>query len=192
MHRPQRHARIISRQNFLEGIPTHGLIARWKLGMRYHVVDGALGVAAKHCSCARRFGEQCINYGTVSESRLVQNLELPAANCEMRAAWRLFRPRNTSCRAEKSFAQGSGLRHFLIQIAQQLAVQCARMAEIEPHPFRGVALDSIARRQRPLRRLFLHFVRQRVVIARIFVMQQASNCALELNGVRRHFFIRRG
>src|SRR5580765_8841758 len=99
--------------------------------MADHVIDDALCVAAERCSGSRGFDKQRIDDGAIGERRLIENFELSTANGEVCATGGRFATSDTARGAEQALAKRNRQRHFLVEIAEQLPIQSAGVAEVQ-------------------------------------------------------------
>src|SRR5262249_40667531 len=139
--------------------------------------------------CARRLSEEGIHYAAIGKRLLIEYFDLSAAQGKIPANGRL-RLRYASRRGEKPFPEAHRNGHFLVEVAEQLAVQSAGVAEIDAHPLSRVSLDVVSHPERFFGRRSLQFVSQCVVIACVAVMQKTADRAEEFHGIGRKLFFR--
>ncbi len=158
--------------------------------MQHDVGDAALGVAAQGDSEARRFGEQRVNRLAVGERLLVGQFQQPIAYGKSFSI-SSFHP-SARHGVLQALAEGKGCHGPLLHVAQQLAVQRSRVAEVEAHPLGGIAAQVVVNAQRVFRGVGLKFVGESIVVTAVAVMEKASDAAQELHRVAREFvFIQR-
>src|SRR5260221_2213055 len=189
LQRAQRHAWVIGTQDLSQRPPTHFRVLHRQFRMFHDVRDAALGAPAQRNSGSRRFGEKGKQDGAVGNLLGVEQFEPSVAHGE-----RFPIPGLGPCRAryvEKPLAQSLWRRRFLLEITQQLPVQRARVPKIQPHPLRGIARQSIGYAKGALSGTGLQLVGQRIVVARVAVMEKAANGAEEIHGAGGQLFFRR-
>src|SRR5579871_1935561 len=141
--------------------------------MAHDVSDTAFRLWREWRPRTRSLHKHCIHHSSVGKRLLIQNFNLSAAQAEVPRNNRLVL-RHASCRGKKPLLQALRSGHFLIQIAQKLAVQRSRMTEIDAHPLRSRTPVPAVDAERFFRSLRLQFVCERVVVAPVAVVKKTS------------------
>src|ERR1700730_361270 len=189
LHGTQRDSRIVRTQNFPQHRPWDFRISCGELGVLHDVSDTSLRPSAERYAGSRGLREKRKHHRAVRHGLLIEYLKqpvahrkrFPVAGLEFRAARGI----------EQSLPECLRRGALLFEVAEQLPVQGARMTKIQPHPFRGAPRPAIRHAQRALRRGSLQFVRERIVIPRIAVVQKTSDRAEKVHGARCQFFLDR-
>ena len=190
LHRAQRQARVVRAQDFAQLFPRHFLVLGWKLRVDQDISDAAFPFTAQLSARTRALSEKGIGNRAVGKSRKIHHFQQSIAHLE------IFPVAGFDSRCARGIpeplAQRQRDRCFLFEVAQELPVQRSRMAKILPHPVRWRTRNAVADSQSMLRRGFLQFVGQRVVVAPVGVMQETSRRAEKINRGRAHLFFGRG